>query len=87
MKFGASALLIGVGLVIVWLGVTGRLSNLGRAWAELTGAKEAQPGVTPTSGPLAGAGPITGTTRVPYGVIGSPGIVPARDMLFSGGVN
>lgn len=38
MKFGSGALLVAVGLLVLWLAVSGRLSNLSPAWNVLNGA-------------------------------------------------
>jgi hypothetical protein len=37
MKFGSGALLVAAGLLILWLAVSGKLSNLSGAWATLNG--------------------------------------------------
>lgn len=36
MKLGAGAIVIAVGLVILWLAVTGKLGNIEAAWRALT---------------------------------------------------
>jgi hypothetical protein len=42
MRFGSGALLVAAGLLVLWLAVSGKLSNLGGAWAILNG--DALPG-------------------------------------------
>jgi hypothetical protein len=37
MKFGSGALLVAAGLLVLWLAVSGKLSNLPGAWATLNG--------------------------------------------------
>lgn len=44
MRFGSGALLVAVGLLILWLAVSGKLTNLSSAWATLNG--EAAAGTT-----------------------------------------
>jgi hypothetical protein len=36
MKLGAGAIIVAVGLLILWLAVTGKLGNVENAWAALT---------------------------------------------------
>lgn len=60
MRFGNGALLLAVGLFLLWLVVTGRLSRAAAAWNALVGTT---PGAEhPTAGPAApgstGPGPI-----------------------------
>lgn len=51
MKFGSGALLVAVGLLVLWLAVSGRLTNLGAAWNTLNG--------TPTTGDSSGVSPVS----------------------------
>lgn len=37
MKFGGGALVIAAGLLVLWLAVSGKLSNMSAAWATLNG--------------------------------------------------
>lgn len=37
MKFGSGALLVAVGLLVLWLAASGRLVNISKAWATLNG--------------------------------------------------
>jgi hypothetical protein len=52
MKFGVGALFVVLGLLILWLAVTGRLSNVEGAWRALTGqdGATASPAVNPNAG-------------------------------------
>lgn len=52
MKFGVGALFVVLGLLILWLAVTGRLSNIENAWRTLTGQEgmSATPAVNPNAG-------------------------------------
>lgn len=56
MKFGGGALVIAAGLLVLWLAVSGKLSNMSAAWATLNGSKgtdlavSALPSTAPPSG-------------------------------------
>lgn len=51
MKFGVGSLFVVVGLLVLWLAVTGRLANLDGAWRVLTGQKPEAATDRPISGP------------------------------------
>lgn len=51
MKLGSGVVLVAVGLVVLWLAVTGRLSNLAPAWATLNSdGTDDTASANPTSG-------------------------------------
>lgn len=66
MKLGSGVVLVAVGLVILWLAVTGRLSNLAPAWATLNSDGPGA-GVNPTGGTV-GASDATQTAYAALGV-------------------
>lgn len=49
MKFGSGALLVAVGLLVLWLAASGRLVNLSSAWATLNGEAPAANGLPPVA--------------------------------------
>ena len=51
MKFGSGALLVAAGLLVLWLAVSGKLSNLSAAWGALNG-------VTPDTTTASNAQPV-----------------------------
>lgn len=58
MKLGVGVLFVAIGLVILWLAVTGRLSRLSDAWTVLKGDAAGAGDVQPVSGPAAGMNPL-----------------------------
>jgi hypothetical protein len=55
MKFGVGALFVVLGLLILWLAATGRLSNIESAWKTLTGTGN---GISPIVNPNTGKIPV-----------------------------
>lgn len=55
MKFGSGALLVAVGLLVLWLAASGRLVNLGKAWATLNGEDATGIGAVPPVAQLNGS--------------------------------
>lgn len=51
MKFGVGTLFVVIGLLILWLAVTGRLSNVESAWRTLTGQAAADADPKPVNAP------------------------------------
>lgn len=78
MKIGAGAILIAVGLVVLWLAVTGRLSNLTAAWGVLTGDTAPSGNAVPASGPATSsrAAQIAAALQLPFPLPSSPAIRP-----------
>lgn len=77
MKLGVGTLFVGIGLVILWAAVTGRLSNVGAAWAALKGDDPAAT-VHPASGGAAAptASRVAAALNVPAGFPAFP-ILPS----------
>lgn len=72
MKLGTGVLFVAIGLVLLWLAVTGRLANAGAAWSALKGEAPAGGAVKPTSdsgaaAPSSEASRIAAALNVPVG--------------------
>lgn len=73
MKFGSGALLVAAGLLVLWLAVSGRLTNIGAAWSALNGGASVASagGALPPMAQLGGAAfPVEALPPLPVVVPG-----------------
>lgn len=79
MKAGVGVLFVALGLLVLWIMMTGRASRVGTAWRALLGDTSTT-GVAPTSAPVTPVDPFTSsiagsTTLAPALNLGTPVVV------------